>query len=65
MPKMKTNKAVAARFKLTASGKLKRGHPGKRHNVASKKSPKRRRQLSKPSLVDEGQLKTYKRMMCV
>jgi len=64
VPKMKTKKAVAARFKLTATGKLKRAHPGKRH-ILTKKSPKRKRQLSKPALVDEGQLKTYKRLMCV
>jgi len=64
VPKMKTKKALAARFKVTGTGKLKRGRPGKRH-ILNKKSPKRKRQLSKPALVDEGQLKTYKRLMCV
>ena len=64
MPKMKTKKALAARFKVTANGKLKRSKPGKRH-ILTKKSPKRKRQLSKPALVDEGQLKTYKRLMGV
>lgn len=61
---MKTKKAVAARFKVTALGKLKRGHSGKRH-ILTKKSPKRKRQLSKPALVSVTQLKTYKRLMCV
>ncbi|PJD95358.1 MAG: 50S ribosomal protein L35 [Parachlamydia sp.] len=64
MPKMKTKKAVAARFKLTGTGKLKRSHPGKRH-ILTKKSPKRKRQLSRPALVSDSQLKTYKRLMCV
>ena len=64
MPKQKTKKAVAARFKLTGTGKLLRGRSGKRH-ILTKKSPKRKRQLSKPALVDKGQLKTYKRLMCV
>jgi large subunit ribosomal protein L35 len=61
---MKTKKAVAARFRVTGTGKLKRSHPGKRH-IMTKKSPKRKRQLSKAALVDDGQLKTYKRLMCV
>lgn len=64
MTKMKTKKAVAARFKVTATGKLKRARPGKRH-ILTKKTPKRKRQLSRPGLVDNGQLKTYKRLMCV
>jgi len=64
MPKLKTKKAVAARFKLTGSGQLKRQRSGLRH-ILTKKSPKRKRQLGKPALVSEGQLKTYKRLMCV
>jgi large subunit ribosomal protein L35 len=61
---MKTKKAVAARFKLTGTGKLKRQHPGKRH-ILTKKTSKRKRQLRCPALVDEGQLKMFKRLMCV
>lgn len=64
MPKMKTRKAVAARFKVTATGKLKRARPGKRH-IMTKKTAKRKRQLSRPALVDNGQLKMYKRLMCI
>lgn len=64
MYKMKPKKAVVARFKLTATGKLKRRHTGLRH-ILTKKSSKRKRQLSKPALVDDGQLKMYKRLMCV
>lgn len=64
MPKMKTKKAVAARFRVTATGKLKRSQAGKRH-ILTKKTSKRKRQLSKSALVSKGQLKTYKRLMCV
>ena len=64
MPKMKTRKAVAARFKVTASGQLKRTQPGRRH-ILTKKTSKRKRQLARPALVHETVLKTYKRMMCV
>lgn len=64
MPKMKTKKALADRFKLTANGKLKRARPGKRH-ILTKKTAKRKRQLSRPGLVSDTLLKTYKRLMCV
>lgn len=64
MPKMKTKKALVGRFRLTASGKLKRTRPGKRH-IMTKKTPKRKRQLCKAAYVDAGQLKTYKRLLCV
>lgn len=64
MPKMKTKKALSARFKLTGTGKLKRTRPGRRH-ILTKKTPKRKRQLARPALVDDTILKTYKRMMGV
>lgn len=64
MPKMKTNKSVASRFKLTGSGKLVRRRPNRRHKL-SKKSSLRKRTLARPALVDETLLKTYKRMLSV
>ncbi len=64
MTKMKTKKALSARFKLTGGGKLKRTRPGRRH-ILTKKTPKRKRQLARPALVDDTILKTYKRMMGV
>lgn len=64
MPKMKTKKAVAARFRVTATGKLKHSRPGKRH-ILTKKTPKRKRQLSRAAYVNDAQLKTYKRLMGV
>ena len=64
MPKMKTNKAVASRFKVTAKGKLMRRSPGRRHKLCDKTST-RKRNLGKDKLVDDGQLKMYKMMMGV
>ena len=50
MPKMKTHKGAAARFKRTGTGKLKRRHQNKNHMMEGK-SPKRSRQLRKSTLV--------------
>ena len=47
----KTKKAVAKRFKVTATGKVLRRQSGRRHLLASK-SAKRKRQLAKAALVD-------------
>ncbi|MES2198957.1 MAG: 50S ribosomal protein L35 [Chlamydiota bacterium] len=64
MTKVKTKKSVKARFKVTGTGKLMQGHPGKRH-ILSKKSSKRKRQLKKQSVVNKAQSKTYARLMGV
>ena len=64
MPKMKTNKSHASRFKLTGTGKLLRRRPGRRHKL-EKKASQRKRNLARPALVSETQLKMYKRKMCV
>lgn len=47
MPKMKSHKASRKRFKVTASGKLKRNQAGKKH-LNSHKSGKRKRHLRSP-----------------
>lgn len=64
MPKMKTNKSIASRFRVTKNGKLKRTHPGRSH-ILTKKTSKRKRQLKRPSLVDGTVVKKYKTLMCV
>jgi large subunit ribosomal protein L35 len=56
---MKTRKAMKARFKVTATGKLKRARPGRRH-ILTKKSAKRKRSLAKARYVDAGQVKMYR-----
>lgn len=64
MPRMKVNKSVVSRFKVTGTGQLLRRHPGKRHKLTNKSS-KRKRSLEHPGLVHESQLKMYKQMMGV
>lgn len=64
MPKMKTRKAVVSRFKVTATGKLMRNRPGRRH-ILTKKSGKRKRHLASPAQVDKSFVKMYKRLMGV
>jgi large subunit ribosomal protein L35 len=49
---IRTKKSVAKRFKITASGKIKRARAGRRHLLAGK-SPKRRRSLGKSVVVDK------------
>lgn len=50
MPKMKTKRAAAKRFKRTGTGKVKRRHNYKDH-ILTKKSPKRKRKLRKAGLI--------------
>lgn len=50
MPKLKSHRGAAKRFKLTATGKVKRAHAMKNH-ILTKKSQKRKRQLRKSALV--------------
>ena len=51
MPKMKTKKAMAKRFKVTGSGKIRRSHAFKSH-LLGRKSQKRKRKLRKGAEVD-------------
>ncbi len=51
MPKQKTHKGAAKRFKITASGKVKRQHSLKNH-ILTKKSQKRKRKLRHSAIVE-------------
>jgi large subunit ribosomal protein L35 len=62
MPKIKTVRGAAKRFRKTASGKLKRHHAYKTH-ILNKMSPKRRRNLRKASLISKADLPRVKRMV--
>ena len=53
MPKMKTNRGAAKRFRRTANGGFKRGQSHRRH-ILTKKSSKRKRQLGTPALIIVG-----------
>jgi large subunit ribosomal protein L35 len=52
MPKMKTKSGAKKRFKLTGTGKIKRKHAFKSH-ILTKKSTKRKRNLTHSALVDK------------
>src|SRR4030095_14855980 len=50
MPKLKTHKGAAKRFRTTATGKVKRGHSHARH-ILTKKTNKRKRHLDIDTLI--------------
>lgn len=52
MPKLKSRKSAAKRFRVTGSGKIMRRKAFKNHILESK-SPKRKRSLSAPSQIDD------------
>ena len=62
MPKIKTNRAVAKRFKKTGTGKLKRNKAYKSH-ILTKKSQKRKRNLRKSTVVDAANVKSMKKAL--
>ncbi len=62
MPKLKTHKGAAKRFKKTAGGKFKRGHAFARHILTSK-AKKRKRQLDRDVMVDKADAKKLKQMI--
>jgi len=65
MPKMRTHKSTAKRFKLTGSGhKIKRGNAFKSH-ILEKKSPKRKRAFASPSYVHPSNEKSIRRQLGV
>ena len=63
MPKMKTNASAKKRFKVTGSGKIKRKHAFKSH-ILTKKSTKRKRNLTKSTLVHKSDVKSIKLQLC-
>jgi large subunit ribosomal protein L35 len=62
MPKLKTNKGVAKRFKLTKKGKIIRQKAGGRHLLGGK-SRKRKRQLRKAALVSRRDKKAIRALL--
>jgi large subunit ribosomal protein L35 len=62
MPKMKTHRGAAKRFKKTGSGKLQRNHAFHSH-ILTKKSPSRKAQLGQEAEVSKANEKTVKRMI--
>ncbi len=62
MPKMKTHRGAAKRFKKTGTGKIVRSRRNKQH-ILTKKSPKRKRRLRKATLVHAVDEKRVKHMI--
>ena len=62
MPKMKTKKSAAKRFKVRANGTIKRGQAFKRH-ILTKKTTKNKRQLRGSTNVHESDVKAVRAMM--
>jgi len=62
MPKLKTNKSAAKRFRRTKSGKLKKRSAGRGH-ILGKKSRKRKRKLRRKSYLSEADEKRIRRLL--
>lgn len=62
MPKMKTNSGAKKRFEITGTGKIKRKHAYKSH-ILTKKTTKRKRNLTYTSLVSEADEKRMKALL--
>jgi large subunit ribosomal protein L35 len=62
MPKLKTHKGAAKRFRLTATGKIKRGHSHARH-ILTKKTHKRKRILDIDVMVSAADQKRVEAML--
>lgn len=62
MPKMKTHRGAAKRFKVTKNGKIKRAKAYKSH-ILGKKSRKRKRNLRKGGLVSPADAKNIRELI--
>jgi large subunit ribosomal protein L35 len=62
MPKMKTDRGAAKRFKVTGSGKLRRRQAFRSH-ILEKKPSKRTRRLARETDVAKGDVKAVKRLL--
>lgn len=62
MPKIKTNRSAAKRFKKTGSGKIMR-RKGFTSHILTKKTTKRKRHLRQPTMVHKSDMDRVKRMI--
>ncbi len=62
MPKIKTHRGAAKRFKKTGTGKIKRNKAYTSH-ILTKKSPKRKRNLRKSTITADANAKVIKKML--
>ncbi|NIO16227.1 MAG: 50S ribosomal protein L35 [Deltaproteobacteria bacterium] len=62
MPKIKTNRGAAKRFKVTATGKIRKNSANKSH-LLTHKSTKRKRRLRKSVMIDSTNVKAVKKLI--
>ncbi len=62
MPKMKSHRGAAKRFKKTGTGRVKRGQAYTSH-ILTKKTPKRKRHLRQSALISKADEKRVKRLL--
>jgi len=62
MPKMKTHRGAAKRFRRTGTGKIVRSKANKQH-ILTKKSSRRKRRLRKSALVSSAEIKRLQQML--
>jgi large subunit ribosomal protein L35 len=62
MPKIKTNRAAAKRFKVTGTGKIKRRRANLRH-ILSTKTRKRKRRIKRAAIVDGANAYSIRRLI--
>jgi len=63
MPKMKTRRGAAKRFKVTGSGKLRRNKANHRHMLI-RRSKSARRKMRQPDLISSSDAQKVRRMIC-
>ena len=64
MPKMKTRRGAAKRFRLTGSGRIKRNKANHRHMLI-RRSNKAKRKMRQSELVSKADQKLVKAMLCI
>ncbi len=64
MPKMKSKAGAKKRFSFTGTGKIKRQHAFKSH-ILTKKSTKRKRNLTYSAIVDSANVRAVKDMLAL
>lgn len=62
MPKMKSKRGASKRFRVTGSGRIKRGNANRSH-ILTKMTTKRKRHLRSPDTVDVSDAPAIKRML--
>ncbi len=62
MPKMKSKRGASKRFRVTGSGRIKRGNANRSH-ILTKMTTKRKRHLRSPDSVDASDAPAIKRML--